>query len=86
MRITRKERIEALVKEGYSHEKYFELDILTKDMEVMIFKGKSTRPYKTFEFHSEISLKNFIQREKEAEKTKEEKNINRAILKLAKIS
>lgn len=86
MRITRKEKIEALVKEGYSHEKYYELDILTKNLEVMIFKGKSIRPYKSFEFQSELSLKNFIQREKEAEKTKEEKSINRAILKLAKIS
>ena len=86
MRITRKEKIESLVKDGYSHEKYYELDILTKNLEVMIFKGKSIRPYKTFEFQSELSLKNFILREKEAEKTKEEKNINRAILKLAKIS
>lgn len=86
MRITRKERIEALVKGGYSHEKYYELDILSKDLEVMIFKGRSIRPYKIHESRDKQSMSNFIQREKEAEKTKEEKNINRAILKLSKIN
>ena len=42
MRITRKEKIEALVKEGYSHEKYYELDILTGEKfgEGNDFQGK----------------------------------------------